>query len=152
MVKNRSPNINDAMIARIVEILDGWDEKLTWELLIKAIESRHYVKYTRQALHKHARITTAFTQLKKAPPKRREVQPVRSPELQAAVERITRLEAESRRLKAENDNLLEQFVRWAYNASVKGLGRDFLNRPLPPINRKRDGQAGPHVRSARDSA
>ena len=31
--------------------------------------------------------------------------------------------------------LMEQFVRWAYNASTRGLTEDFLNQALPPTNR-----------------
>lgn len=34
-----------------------------------------------------------------------------------------------------NEVLLEQFVRWAYNAGTRGLTEDFLNQPLPPPNR-----------------
>jgi hypothetical protein len=53
------------------------------------------------------------------------------------MERIARLEAENRRLEFENNNLLEQFVRWAYNAATRGLDADFLGRSLPPVDRDR---------------
>jgi hypothetical protein len=46
------------------------------------------------------------------------------------------LEAENQRLQTENDRLLEQFARWAFNAYVRGLGEAELNRPLPEIDRR----------------
>ncbi|KAG1244027.1 hypothetical protein G6F65_022039 [Rhizopus arrhizus] len=55
------------------------------------------------------------------------------PEMQVAMDRIARLEGELARLEAENARLLEQFVRWAYNASVRGLDDVYLNSPLPVV-------------------
>jgi hypothetical protein len=134
--KMRSKNLSDSDVEQIVEVLDGWSQKLTWDLLIGAVELRLFNRYTRQALHKHERIRHAF-ELRKADlvgggePVRR----VESPQLQIALERIARLEAENKRLDSENNNLLEQFVRWAYNASTRGLTHEFLNRALPSVNR-----------------
>ena len=64
-LKRRSKNLGDAEIQQIVEILDGWSGKLTWDLLIDAIELRLCYRYTRQALHKHERIRQAFELKKK---------------------------------------------------------------------------------------
>ena len=58
-------------------------------------------------------------------------------ELQKAMERIDRLKAENERLKDENNSLLEQFARWAYNAHTRGLDEDFLNRALMPVDREK---------------
>jgi hypothetical protein len=136
MAKQRAKNLGDAEIKQIVEILDGWSGKLTWELLIDAIELQMHNCYTRQALHKHERIRHAFDLQKKTPSEEGgEIRRVASPELQAALDRIARLEAENRRLESENQRLLEQFVRWAYNAHTRGLEYDFLNRSLPPVSR-----------------
>jgi len=60
-----------------------------------------------------------------------------------ALELIARLESENNRLTAENQQLLGQFARWAYNAHSRGLSKDFLDRPLPGVNR------GQSVRSDR---
>lgn len=137
MKQQRAKNLDDASIKKIAEILDGWTEKLTWELLIDAIELRLHNRYTRQALHKHQRIKNAF-ELRKSALQDGDgsINNVRSPELQKALERIARLEAENKRLESENQQLLEQFARWAYNAHVRGLDRNFLNQPLPPVNRR----------------
>lgn len=135
-VKKRAKNLGDVEIKQISEILDGWSGKLTWELLIDAIELRVFSRYTRQALYKHERIRHAF-ELKKneLSEGRKDVKRVTSPQLQIALDRIARLESENRRLESENNQLLEQFSRWAYNAHTRGLDHEFLNRPLPSVNR-----------------
>lgn len=137
MTRTRARNLDDDAIAEIVSILDGWTGKLSWELLIDAIARRTHAHYTRQALHNHERIRHAFGQRKKALAEARgERGPgADSPELQAALERIARLEAENQRLDAENQRLLGQFACWAYNAHTRGLDQAFLSRPLPVVNR-----------------
>jgi hypothetical protein len=136
MVQKRSKNLGDAEVRQIVEILDGWSGKLGWELLIDAIELRMFNRYTRQALYKHERIRHAFDLRKKdISGNDGDVRRVESPQLQIALDRIARLEAENSRLESENNKLLEQYARWAYNAYTRGLDHDFLNRALPPVNR-----------------
>ena len=135
MVK-RSKNLDDQMVRRIVEILDGWSDSLTWDGLVDAIDRRLGQRYTRQTLDKHERIKQAFKARKTAlasgggAAKR-----VADPILQMTLDRLGRLEAENDRLKRENAALLEQFVRWTYNAGLKGLSADVLNQPMPPVNR-----------------
>lgn len=132
----RSKNLGDIDIKTIVEILDGWGGRLTWELLIDAIALRFNCRYTRQALHKHERIRTAFAATKERASNEPEEPRRRGPkELQIALDRIARLEAENARLERENNALLEQFVRWAYNAHSRGLTQEFLNIPLAPVSR-----------------
>jgi hypothetical protein len=139
----RAKNLHDEDIGKIVEILDGWSGLLTWDLLIDAVEKRLFSRYTRQALHKHVRIRDAFSQRKGTLAERgdRPQKVASSPELQIALDRIERLSAENARLKAENTSLLEQFVRWAYNAHTRNLDENFLNRPLPAIDRKQTRSA-----------
>lgn len=136
MKKRRAKNLSDVEIKKIVEILDLWTGKLTWELLIDEIALRRYDRYTRQALYAHERIRHAFDlKKKKGTSERGMVKPACSPELKIAMEKIERLESEKMRLESENQCLLEQFVRWAYNAYTRGLDQEFLNRSLPSINR-----------------
>jgi len=136
MNRTRAKNIGDGDISEIVSILDGWSGKLSWDLLIAAIEKRNGNSYSRQALDKHERIKQAFVQRKQAlSGVVGEKRMPGSPEAQAAMERIQRLTAENERLNRENSSLLEQFVRWAYNASLFGISQDKLNNPLPPVNR-----------------
>lgn len=135
---SRARNLHDEDIAKIVEVLDGWTGKLTWELLIDAIERRFFARYTRQALHKHTRIRDAFSHRKGAIANGGEKprKTAASPELQLALDRLERLTGENERLKAENTRLLEQFVRWAYNAHTRNLDEAFLSRPLPAVDRQ----------------
>jgi hypothetical protein len=136
-VKLRAKNLDVSDIEQIVGIIDGWSGKLSWSLLIDAIERRKHSRYTRQALHNHERIRAAFALRKQAlsdEPQDNEVSP-HTPEMQAAIARISRLEAENKRLKYENDRLLEQFVVWAYNAHLHNLTKELLSRPLPNVNR-----------------
>ncbi|CRD46310.1 hypothetical protein [Stenotrophomonas indicatrix] len=133
---SRAKNLNDSDITKIVGILDGWSGRLTWEGLLDAVEKHLYARYTRQALHKHTRIQAAFEQRKLALAggDRRPRSFDDLPEMQVAIDRIVRLEGELERLEAENARLLEQFVRWAYNASVRGLDDAYLNSPLPAVH------------------
>jgi len=135
-MRRRGKNLGDAEIQTIVETLDGWVGAPTWEALIEEVALRLHCRYTRQALYNHERIRMAFAARKKAATVEPE-QPRRrgGKELQAALDRIARLEAENARLERENNALLEQFVRWAYNAHSRGLAEDFLNRPLAPVDR-----------------
>lgn len=133
----RAKNLDDTDITQIVEMLDGWAGKLSWELLIDAIEKRSYMRYTRQALHKHDRIGQAYSQRKKSLSEQGVEKDVAhlSPELQVAQQQLSRLTAENTRLKVENERLLEQFVRWAYNAHSRNIDKEFLNQPLPSVDR-----------------
>lgn len=127
--------LTDNDIETVVKILDGWTGKLTWEALIDAIQIRIGCRYTRQALDRHERIKRAYNVRKNTLRHGTERPEVRSVELQKALQRIERLTAENERLKAENNALLEQFARWAYNAHTKGHDEAILNRPLPAVNR-----------------
>jgi hypothetical protein len=139
-VKLRGRNLEDDDVAAIVAILDGWSGRLTWELLIEALEERKFARYTRQTLHKHERIAQAFAARKKALSGDNPAVDDESPEQKMQRDHLARLENEVTRLKAENQLLLAQFVRWAYNAHTRGLDKDFLNRPLPDVNRNQSGR------------
>ncbi|NIF56251.1 hypothetical protein [Burkholderia sp. Ax-1724] len=149
MTRLREKNLGDEVIETIVQVLDGWSGKLSWEALIDAIEKRTGLKYTRQALHRHERIRLAFTVRKKQLSRQPDEQSHEtvSPELQAALQRIVRLEAENQRLAAENSSLLEQFARWAYNAQTRNLTKEILNSPLPAVDRERSERLHSHGRS-----
>ena len=137
MRHRRSRNLDDAAISEIVGIVDGCTGPLSWKRLIEAIEELTRVRYTRQALNNHARIKLAFSVRRES--LKATGRPMRvktaNPELAALLEVNARREAEIERLKAENARLLEQFVRWSYNANNRGIGEEVLNRPLPDVNR-----------------
>lgn len=139
MVKRRAKNIDDCAIQKIVGVLDGWATKLSWDLLVDEIDDRLGIRYTRQALDKHARIKIAYQcakqRISKAPSPQHQKK-LASQELGPIMERLERLAAENARLRAENGHMLEQFVTWAYNAYLKGLTKEYLNTPLPGVDRE----------------
>ena len=128
-------HLNDTDIERIVEILDGWKEKLGWEALCDACQPVIGVKPARQTLMKFARIKNAFIATKKRLKEAIPELPA-PPSMRVAIERIARLERENDRLKRENTELLQQFVVWQYNAHIHGLSDRELNKALPGIDRE----------------
>lgn len=138
-MRKRAPNLTDADLEAIVGILDGWTSRLTWDGLIAEIKVRRRAEYTRQALHQHERIRLAYSSAKKRldgkKPDTETPKPIAAAEGVMLLQRNARLEAEVARLKLENARLLEQFHVWAYNAFQRGLDIEYLNTPLPHVDR-----------------
>lgn len=128
-------HINDNEIAKIVGLLVGWKGRLTWELLTNACKSEIGRSPARQTLDSTPRISLAFktakARLKEAETK---VTPSSNPEIGALLQRISRLESELAQSKAENRELLEQFVTWQYNAFAAGISPERLNRARPAVD------------------
>ena len=129
--------MTDEDILAVCQIIDGWsyDSTLTWNSLIQAIEKRLLKSWSRQALDRHDRIKSAFNLKKES---LRKGSPVANEEklpadTRKALETINRLRSENERLTKENNDLMDMFRVWSYNANAKGLTEDVLNMPLPPI-------------------
>lgn len=137
-MKRRSPNLTSARVDSVVELIRAWHGRLTWPALIDAIAQKFGATYTRQALFKHDRIRIAYETYRDAALATTHAESGRpmSAALKAAMDRIHRLELENSELRKWEMLLLEQFHRWAYHASSRGLTQEFLDRPLPPLNRK----------------
>lgn len=146
MKGRRSKNLGPYEIDVVVSLLDGWSGPLSWNSVIDAIELRLFFRYTRQALSGHERVGDAFRlckdRLAKAQHKHRSKP--QSPEKRAIHERLERRDAEVTRLRAENQQLMEQFVVWLYNAQIRGVSQAELERPLPTVDR---GQTRRELRS-----
>ena len=135
MIK-RSPNLTADRVDLIVDVIRGWDGRLTWPALIQAIAKRMRATYTRQALYNQERIRVAYeTYRASSNASGIDGRPV-SAALKVSMQRVQRLELENAELRKREALLLEQFVCWAYNAASRGLSEDLLNRPLPPTNRR----------------
>jgi hypothetical protein len=137
--RRRGKNLTDSDILQIVQLIDGWSGRLTWELLCVEVERRCGVRYTRQALHRYERVRSAYSRYRATQGERDsdgDADNAGPPELRAALDRMARIEAESRRLAYENQQLLEQFARWAYNAHMRGVTEEQLNAALPKVNRE----------------
>lgn len=130
MARHLSPND----VGRIISVIDGWSDKLTWSLLCEKIEKVLGCRKTRQTLHANAPIREAFTH-KKERLKNQAIGMKVPASLRMAAQRIQRLEEENARLKEVNDRLNVQFLVWQRNADARNITKDQLEAPLPPINR-----------------
>jgi len=124
-------------VTAIINIIDGWgDEKFSWEGLCEASAAVVGKRPTRQSLNANKKIKEAYSAKKKGlrmcGPKT-----AMPSSLAVAAARITKLQGENDRLKAQNSALLEQFAVWQYNAYKYGLKEHQLNEPLPRIDRER---------------
>ncbi|WP_238533565.1 hypothetical protein [Burkholderia multivorans] len=123
----------------MLELLDTWKGKLTWHLLIDAVERTAGFRYSRFTFAEYPEIANAFSLRKEAlrgTLPRSKGEP-RDERLRAALEQAERYRAKADRLEAENQLLSEQFVTWAINAERKGVTIDMLSAPLPKPNRDR---------------
>lgn len=137
MKKSRAPDLTHEVLQQVLEALDGWKGKLTWDLLLNAVEALTGHRYSRFTFADYPEIANAFSLRKEylrgtLPRIRGEPTDER---LRAAIEKIDRLQAKVERLQAENNLLSEQFVTWAINAERKGVTMDMLNMPLPKPRR-----------------
>lgn len=139
MKKNRAPDLTQDHITTVLDTLDTWRGKLTWELLLDKLEGVWGYRYSRFTLASYAEVANAFVLRKDA---LRGTLPVSrgtptDERVRAAIEQAERFKAKAARLEAENNLLLEQFVTWANNAEDKGVTMDMLNKPLPKPDRDR---------------
>jgi hypothetical protein len=139
MKKNRAPDLTDERIEVVLETLDTWKGKLTWELLLEAVEKSTSHRYSRFTFAEYPEIANAFSLKKDSlrgtlPRSRGEP---RDERVRAALAQAERYKAKAERLEAENQLLSEQFVTWALNAERKGVTMDMLNAPLPKPGRDR---------------
>lgn len=126
-------------IDKIVDLLDGWEGKLTWDLLVEQAEIVIGHATTRQTLPTFPRIKSAFKFKKEGGQGSAKWTPDNVPKpqsLKIATEKIIKLTDENKRLKRESRDLMEQFVIWQYNAHINQLTEEQLNKPLPAIDRE----------------
>ena len=140
---SRARNLSDRDIQEIVDILDGWEGKLSWDLLVESINKRLNQRYTRQALNNHGRIADSFKLRKRSLSaqtigQRPHITTAKSvdQEIDVILQQYHYIEAKVQRLEAENNRIQQRHVRWAYNAALRGLNMNFLDRPLPIIDRQ----------------
>ena len=128
-------HISDKDVKTVKGILDGWQGKLTWDLLVDALESRSGFRTTRQALSRNESIKEAFKDRKKELSDGT-INRSRPQSLKLATDRIWRQQVEIERLTRENERLLEQFRVWQYNAHKYGLSEDKLNEAMPKVDKR----------------
>lgn len=139
MKKTRAPDLNDERLSSVINILDEWTGKLTWDLLLEAIERTLGIRYSRFTFAEYPQISNAFSLKKDAlrGTLTGKSNLPRDERVRTAIEQVERYKAKVHRLEHENKLLLEQFVTWALNAERKGVTMTMLNAPLPKPPRDR---------------
>lgn len=139
MKKTRAPALTDERIQVVLDTLDAWRGKLTWDLLIAAVAETTGITYSRFTFIEYTQIANAFSLKKEALRGTWAGRPVvaRDERVRAALEQAERNRAKAQRLEQENQLLLEQFVMWVVNAAHNGVTISMLNAPLPKPNRDR---------------
>lgn len=130
-------HLSAADISAIVDTINGWKiPPFTWDAICAAVEPLVGKRPTRQSISSNALIKIAYK--KRNETLGQEYIPRPSPSsLSVSEARIDQLEAKLRVVSARNQQLLEQFVVWQYNASKFGISEHQLNEPLPRIDRER---------------
>lgn len=139
MRKPRAPDLTEEIIALVVDLLDGWTTKLTWDALIARVAQETGHEYSRFTFADYPRIADAFTLRKRAlsgqtVPNRGTP---KDAQVAAALAQVERFRAKADRLERENAALLEQFITWATNAELSNISIEKLNAPIPLPNRER---------------
>lgn len=130
-----APKMTDATIEIAVKLLDGWQKKLYWDSYLTELESQINHRYTKAAMLRQPRIKSAWDDAKtRAFASGESVH--KGTALEQANNKILKLENTVARLTRENNQLLEQFVRWAHNAARRGLTPFDLDKPMPVPKRK----------------
>lgn len=128
--RRRAPNLDEAGIAVVIDVVRNSQGRLTWEGLCRAVADKTGVQYTRQALHRHGQIRAAYDALREASAPSTGGKP-----LTRDGRRMEGLTRQVQELEKMRNNMLERFARWAYHASSRGLTVEFLDQPLPKIDR-----------------
>jgi len=140
MRKARAPDLTPETIQTVLDLLDGWVGKLTWDLLIARVKEMTGHEYSRFTFAEYPRIADAFTLKKRHLSGSRtkgEPSTPRDRQVKAALAQAERYRQKAERLEGENAALIEQFITWQTNAERYGVTIDKLNQPLPLPNRER---------------
>jgi hypothetical protein len=128
----RSPNLKPEAVEKILQLIDGWEGRLTWRSLVEAIRVRFGATYSRTALHYHPRIQNAFSR------RRQKVSAPSTPRLTYTQHLRATLAKERervRRSEADYDRLMEQTLTIITNAGLRGLSEEDMLRPLAQLKR-----------------
>ncbi len=117
-------------VKEVINLLNKWHYKLTWDLLVKACDEKLGLQTTRQALNRQRAVTEAFG-LTKERLKVKGGHYARPNSINEAHKRIEGLASEADALRNANEFLIEKFARWQFNALARGMTMEELDRPLP---------------------
>lgn len=126
--------ITDEDVRLMVEMIRNWPkgEPFKWVSICKGSKSILGYEPTRQGLHKKPALVNAYKVKKKQLHSEVDMlkKVTRPRTTLEAMERIAKLQEENDQLKAEISQMAEIAQRFIYNASVHGLKREQLMKPL----------------------
>jgi len=125
-----APKLTPETIEKAVRLLDAWVGKLTWDRYLSVLEGDIGHKYTKAAMLRQPRIADAWSLAKERSQEAAGSEGYGHTPLALAKQRIKERDNTIERLTRENEKLLKQFVRWAHNASVRGLTPADLDKPI----------------------
>lgn len=135
-------HLTDTDIQAILSTINSWkDAPLTWDAICDAVEPHVGKRPTRQSLSSNALIKLAYLSQKKSLGKEL-IKPPSPSSMSVALARLEKLDKENKLLAARNQQLLEQFIVWQYNATQFGMTSHQLSAPLPRIDRERSYPKG----------
>ncbi len=130
-----APHLSAKDIETAITLLDGWSSKLTWELFLRilAMELGNGHVYSKVAMLKHMPIKVAWNQAKRRLTQEADAVGEKSygTTAVASLRRMlddARVDLKEERMK--NNDLIEQFIRWQYNAERHGMKLSQLDAPL----------------------
>lgn len=143
MKKTRAPDVTDEMLSDLLNVLDEWSGKLTWDLLLDEIEKKVGHRYSRFTFADYPAIASAFSLKKQSLRGLTPSAPAtpRDEKVRAVLEQNDRLKEKNKRLEAQNNALLAQYITWATNAKLYGMTIEDLAKPLVKPTRDRSKKA-----------
>lgn len=127
--KDRARNLTDHDVNLISAMIEVWVGDPTWAEILSSVHESLGETYTRQALYKHSKIRNALAAKREEILRKKRINTRKMNHEDG--EKLSQLEIENVRLRVENDRLIEQFIRWSYNAHTRGMGYEALDQPLP---------------------
>lgn len=129
--------ITEENLEDILLLINTWDSKLTWDLLChKVAELLNVRSIERQSLANYPDIQKAFSKRKQKIKEQEAAIPEKNVTIDYLKKQVNNLKAQVQRLEEINDRYKKTFIIWQYNAYMKGMTENDLNKPLVAVNRQ----------------
>lgn len=129
-------HLTSADISKVVGLIQSWPEgRITWPLLVEYVALYVGHRWTRQALERHEAIKSAYLSVRDG--RTSTTSRTQDPAEVVRQRRTETLQRKVEQLKQQLATYEERFVRYEYNAHVRGVSPAELDRPLPEIDRGR---------------
>ena len=129
--------ITEENLEEILLLINTWDSKLTWDLLChKVAELLNVRSIERQSLANYPDIQKAFSKRKQKIKEQEAAIPEKNVTIDYLKKQVNNLKAQVQRLEEINDRYKKTFIIWQYNAYMKGMTENDLNKLLVAVNRQ----------------